>query len=405
MEIINKTDYQAYKAQLDAELTRASEGFVRIGYLLKVARDTDVLEESGYGTVTEFAYAEYGLDKTQVSRFIRINDKFSEGGNSDKLDSRYQGFGYAKLAVMLHLPEALIQELSPKYTKSEILAIKEEVDAERAVSDIERWLEKEPAEVEETMLEKMIQLLGESHPELYREIWEAGRQGLTEEALQIILAPAGQKTYSERVQGNGRMMLTLKDKDEGGSVAIVSLRTGDKDTYSWAELLRAVERLLVPGKTAKESWEVLYQKPAPEELEAADGRRQKQTKVSKARQEPQPAAVIRESGQEAELREAGRAAGVQEDVEALTDEEIPGQMNVEQFFSPPSDKAPEEWKTLWNTAMQSCFDLYHAMEDASDTADLIDMQKAHLEAENLADEIKAAIDVMMETDREKHTAK
>ena len=62
--------YQEYKAELDGELQRTAEGFVRIGYLLKVARDTNILKESGYTNVTEFAKAEYGIDKTQVSRLI-----------------------------------------------------------------------------------------------------------------------------------------------------------------------------------------------------------------------------------------------------------------------------------------------------------------------------------------------
>ena len=74
--------YQEYKAELDGELQRTAEGFVRIGYLLKVARDTNILKESGYTNVTEFAKAEYGIDKTQVSRFIHINDKFAENGYS-----------------------------------------------------------------------------------------------------------------------------------------------------------------------------------------------------------------------------------------------------------------------------------------------------------------------------------
>lgn len=37
--------YRDYKAAVDEELKRSAEGFVRIGYLLKVARDTDILVE------------------------------------------------------------------------------------------------------------------------------------------------------------------------------------------------------------------------------------------------------------------------------------------------------------------------------------------------------------------------
>ena len=106
MELMEYTKtYQEYKKELDAVLTRTAEDFVQIGYLLKVARDTNVLAESGYATVTDFARAEYGIDKTQVSRFISINDRFSEDGYSDHLLPSYKGFGYAKLTLMLQIPD------------------------------------------------------------------------------------------------------------------------------------------------------------------------------------------------------------------------------------------------------------------------------------------------------------
>ncbi|RAZ94931.1 hypothetical protein DK853_32625, partial [Klebsiella oxytoca] len=88
-------------------------------------------------SVNEFAEAEYSLDKSQVSRFIRINDEFSENGYSDRLQERYQRFGYAKLALMLMLPAAVNEELTADYTKKEIQTIKEEIDEENQRTDIE----------------------------------------------------------------------------------------------------------------------------------------------------------------------------------------------------------------------------------------------------------------------------
>ena len=107
------TDYRGFKAALDTELNQTAESFVRIGYLLKQARDTNILAESGYKSVVDFAQAEYNIDKTQVSRFIHINDKFSEGGYSDHLLPQYQGFGYSKLTLMLALPDAVNEALTP----------------------------------------------------------------------------------------------------------------------------------------------------------------------------------------------------------------------------------------------------------------------------------------------------
>ena len=177
-EITYQKSYQEFKGELDTELQKTAEGFVRIGYLLKVARDTDVLKDSPYKTVTEFAEAEYGLSATYVSRFISINDRFAESGYSDKLDTKYQGFGYAKLTVMLQLPDSMNEELSPDMSKSDIEAVKAEFDAESKVTDIERVIEgSNPLEGDTSDLDDHTQLLyqtilalGEAEPELYERV-------------------------------------------------------------------------------------------------------------------------------------------------------------------------------------------------------------------------------------------
>ena len=142
--VITYTDYATYKHDLDTELQGAVEKFVRIGYLLKVAQDTGILAGSGYSNVNEFAMKEYGLDKTQVSRFIRINDRFSKDGYSMELKEEYQKFGYAKLSLMLTLPDEINELLTPEMSKTEISTVKEEFEEEQKISDIEVMIEQEP---------------------------------------------------------------------------------------------------------------------------------------------------------------------------------------------------------------------------------------------------------------------
>lgn len=73
------TTYKTFKQNLDNELNRAAEGFVKIGYLLKLARDNPhILAGSGYTNINEMANKEYGIDKTIVSRWISINDEFQK---------------------------------------------------------------------------------------------------------------------------------------------------------------------------------------------------------------------------------------------------------------------------------------------------------------------------------------
>ena len=296
--------YQEYKAAVDAELQRAAEGFVRIGYLLKMARDTDILKESGYGSVNEFAEAEYGLDKSQVSRFIRINDEYSENGYSDRLQEKYRDFGYAKLAIMLTLPAAVSEELTASYTKSEIGMIKEEIDAERNVSDLEVMMEEKNQMQEKFgLVGKVLYQMGHDDPELYLHIFEAvfyakGHDGGYDEDISPIvnklvetLAPSGEAMHSVRIAGEGRKLLSIKGAE--ADPVIIDIRTENKETIGWNRLINDVTRLFPftrIGEKGKNSWERLYGEPfpvkeEPENTTVAPVQPKKEKKVTKAKVE------------------------------------------------------------------------------------------------------------------------
>ena len=258
-EIVYSKTYTEYKRELDAELSKSAESFVRIGYLLKVARDTDILAESGYKNMAEFANAEYGLSSTYVSRFIRINDKFSEGGYSDHLLPEYQGFGYAKLTLMLQLPEAINEALTPKYSKSDIQAIKDEVDQEKKVTDIERALE---GTEEKPLIEQIIFNIGKEHPELYLKISQKFIDGIcTQEDIEECMAPKGIEQYTARILGLGAVKLFL---DEDGC-RIVVIRSGEKEDTTWEIIRQQWEKIY----GSKEKWEELYGEKFPEKEEIA----------------------------------------------------------------------------------------------------------------------------------------
>ena len=258
-EIVYSKTYTEYKRELDAELSKSAESFVRIGYLLKVARDTDILAESGYKNMAEFANAEYGLSSTYVSRFIRINDKFSEGGYSDHLLPEYQGFGYAKLTLMLQLPEAINEALTPKYSKSDIQAIKDEVDQEKKVTDIERALE---GTEEKPLIEQIIFNIGKEYPELYLKISQRLIDGIcTQEDIAECMAPQGVATYTTRIRGIGSVMLMLDEEE----CHIVVTRTGEKEDTTWGDIGYQWKKIY----GSKENWEEIYGEKFPEKEEIA----------------------------------------------------------------------------------------------------------------------------------------
>lgn len=302
--IIYKKTYQEYKRELDAVLTRTAEDFVQIGYLLKVARDTDILAESGYATVTDFAKAEYGIDKTQVSRFISINDRFSEGGYSDHLLPNYRGFGYAKLTLMLQIPDEINEALPPTLSKAEIQDIKDEVDAESKVTDIEVEIERAEAAAvtdkpmlppEGSPLKRNLWQLGKEQEELFRKLWMETASGNRNNAeIMDVLIPQGDAVYTVRIPGERRTQIIVNSD----GATIVNLKTLERSKYTEDQICDAVRSLIDGGSSPEEQYKMLYGEDLiPEEPEIAPVQpnetpkekkpeKRKESRVTKANTEP-----------------------------------------------------------------------------------------------------------------------
>lgn len=308
MELMEYTKtYQEYKKELDAVLTRTAEDFVQIGYLLKVARDTNILAESGYATVTDFAKAEYGIDKTQVSRFISINDRFSEDGYSDHLLTSYKGFGYAKLTLMLQIPDEINEVLPPTLSKAEIQDIKDEVDAESKVTDIEVEIEKAEAAAvtdkpmlppEGSPLKRNLWQLGKEQEELFRKLWRIcflhtafGNNNNAE--IMDVLIPQGDAVYTVRIPGERRTQIIVNSD----GATIVNLKTLERSRYTEDQICDAVRSLIDGGSSPEEQYKKLYGEDlTPEEpvapVQPTDSpkekkpEKRKESRVTKANTEP-----------------------------------------------------------------------------------------------------------------------
>ncbi len=277
------TGYNDFKGKLDTELKQNAEGFVRIGYLLKVARDTNILAESGYKNVAEFAQAEYGLTKDIVSRYIAINDKYAINGYSDKLQTQFEGFGVAKLQDMLTLPDSIIEEIEPTLTRREIAEIKKQVAAEEKITPLEVALEAASPEVqaeekELTLTQRIWKDVIKSDNDYFspeggalKEIIEADYPFVTdenyskpyEEKLLDLLAPNGTATLWARVPGAGRYMVTIKGKDE--PINMTNARDGSKVNTSFADACRDIAELF-NNQCTFESWEKLYGEKHPYDI-------------------------------------------------------------------------------------------------------------------------------------------
>lgn len=357
-EVVYTKKYQEFKKELDNELQKAADSFVMIGYLLKVARDTNILAESGYKTVTEFAQAEYGLDKTQVSRFIHINDKFAENGYSDQLQDHYRGFGYAKLTLMLQLPDAVNEQLTPDYSKSEIKSIKEEVDAENKISDLEVLMEPKE-ETNKSIVGQIIDVIVRDNPELYKKMWlESGEY--TVEHIKEHLCPNGEKTYGVRIAGIGKLMFMPRDYEN--LVPIINVRNGEGSKVAWEEVLEEVKDLYPEGLDVAAAYKERYGIELEQEEESAPQptAQRKESKVVKAKEAPkkpekekkEEVAPVQQTlpGIEVPDNEENQAkTDVEEDendtvAAGFEEEQIEGQANIEDYpeFAPVEAEIVED---------------------------------------------------------------
>ena len=300
--------YRKYKQELDGAFTQAAEKFVLIGYLLREAAETDILRSSGYKNMEEFAYAEYGVDPSQANRFININRRFSEGGNSKQLKQQYRGIGSSKLAVMLTIPDEINEVLPKNLTKEELKEIQAEVKAENQVSDIEVEIEKAEAAAvtdkpmlppEGSPLKRNLWQLGKEQEELFRKLWKIcflhtafGNKNNAE--IMDVLIPQGDAVYTVRIPGERRTQIIVNSD----GATIVNLKTLERSRYTEDQICDAVRSLIDGGSSPEEQYKKLYgedltqEEPEIAPVQPTDSpkekkpEKRKESRVTKANTEP-----------------------------------------------------------------------------------------------------------------------
>ena len=318
-DVITINNYAEFEQKFDNVMQETAEKFVVIGYMLKVARDTDILRESGYSTMGEFAQKRYGLTKDIASRYIAINDRYSEGGYSEQLDPRYKAFGYAKLAEMLTLPDVIVEEISPDMTREDIRGIKGEVAEEKSISDIEVMLEEKDRGMEmvDSLIGKVLYQICYEHKEIFKKLWRViSEKSLETEDLMEIFAPSGIAMLSCRIPGTGRLMLSIKGLDE--NLQIINLRSNEKEEVTWENFMQTADAFVwIEENDWKDEWRKIYNEDIPEEKAEVAPAQPKSERVVKSVKPEKPKEVPKKEPEKIEP--------------VVPDEQLPGQMEVTDY--------------------------------------------------------------------------
>lgn len=125
------TPLDTIKSIIKDNINNASRAFIKIGYYLKDLRDRELFSADGYENIWEFAHSEFGISKSQASKLMSINDRFSIDGNSPELLEQYKDFSSSKLQEMLYLTDDQLEQVSLTTTVAQIRDIR---NPEKSVS-------------------------------------------------------------------------------------------------------------------------------------------------------------------------------------------------------------------------------------------------------------------------------
>ena len=116
--------FQDAKAIIRANLATAARSFIAIGYYLKHIRNQELYRDGGFDSIWEFAQTEYGISKSTASRYMKMNDHFSQGGNSPVIQEKYKQFNKSQLQEMLSLDHDQLDQVTPADRVEDIRAMR-----------------------------------------------------------------------------------------------------------------------------------------------------------------------------------------------------------------------------------------------------------------------------------------
>ena len=105
-----------------------AENYVAIGYYLRKAREAELYKDGGYASIHEMASSEFGMARQTAEHCMRINEKFSEGGDSPALEESFREYGKSQLQEMLYLTDEQLENVRPDMTVKDIRNIRKPVE-------------------------------------------------------------------------------------------------------------------------------------------------------------------------------------------------------------------------------------------------------------------------------------
>lgn len=315
-------DYIQCKNDIKNNLGSIVKSFVRIGWLLTRIDKSGAYKNDGYNTISEFAQAEYGMNKSGTSRFMKIYEKYSVPGDTPELKDEYKDFNQSQLTEMLQIPEEDYAMLHPEANKEDFRELKR-FNKENDSNPENLWSWKE-AKTPEEKLKAAIQEFFRENKEILNDFYG---KNLSVKDLAEEICPSGSRSYRK-----GTVFLMFYSLDQGIMVKIFG-EAPTKMTYQeFADHTKQIFDIVAAGGRTWDSYFGERNVEPDKTLEEPDHSGEDTSMVPEQNTEI-PEQILLNVGQENDI--PGR------------DDQIPGQDNIQNHpeYMPPEPKVAPAQRT------------------------------------------------------------
>lgn len=241
---LSMDDYIQSKNEIKQELGGIVKSFVRIGWQLTRIDKSQAFKHDGYNTISEFAKAEYGMNPSGVSRFMKVYEKYSVPGDTPELQEQYKDFKFNNLVEMLQLQEEDQQIFKPTDKREDIRELKDfNKENENNPMNLLDW--KSAQSTEDKLRATIQEFFREKHGvlnTLYSS--ETYQTGNIKEMSQII-NPGDSMSYRK-----GTVFLMFHQED-----ITVKIFNGEMKNISWEQFFTYVQEIFAEAAAGAKTYE------------------------------------------------------------------------------------------------------------------------------------------------------
>lgn len=241
---LSMDDYIQSKNEIKQELGGVVKSFVRIGWQLTRIDKSGAYKHDGYNTIAEFARAEYGMNPSGVSRFMKVYEKYSVPGDTPELKEQYREFKFNNLVEMLQLPEEDQQIFHPEDKREDIRELKDfNKENESNPMNLLDW---KSAQSTEDKLHATIQEFFREKTGILNTLYssEAYQSGNIKEMAQIV-NPGDSMSYRK-----GTVFLMFHQED-----ITVKIFNGEMRNISWDQFFAYTQEIFAEAAAGAKTYE------------------------------------------------------------------------------------------------------------------------------------------------------